>query len=101
MDTEQLQMLIKAIEGAGGEARTVLITWMVVDLVKVIVGWGGIMWAIVRTSRVIVDYARSTSETSAAWQQVCRASGGTRPLVESFPNRNNVEDVIQAIKNKK
>lgn len=62
MDIEQLKLIISAIQGVAGDARTALIWWMVIQFAMWVGGWSLLAGVVVYIVKTIATIVRKSME---------------------------------------
>lgn len=95
MDTEQLKLILEVIRGAGDGAKDVAVMYLLVALVKPVLGTiAGIscVWIVGNTIRKCVN---ATHECTQAWKRVCEAAG---QYPTSYPDSDDIKRVTDKLK---
>lgn len=75
MDTEQLKLILEAIRGAGDGAKDVAVMYLLVALVKPVLGTAAVIACVAIIGNVIRKCVAGTNECTDAWKRVAEAAG--------------------------
>ena len=97
MNIEELKLIIEAVNGVAGDAKTMLIWWFVLDFSKYLLGAGtaiGIIW-------IVLKFIISMGDWATLGRDVARAWGGDGGEFVYRADRTAIDKALRAAKEEK
>ncbi len=95
MDTEQLKLILEVIRGAGDGAKDVAVMYLLVALVKPVLGTAAVITCVAIIGNVIRKCVSGTHECTQAWKRVAEAAG---QYPSSYPDSVDIKRVTDKLK---
>lgn len=88
MNTEELKLIIEAVEGVSGDAKHVLLLYFAKDIIGSLIGCLGASMIVIIVAKAIHQIVKTTSNTSRVCDELASKAGfDFNPLYDSHVKR--------------
>ena len=98
MDTNQLKLILEALQGAGESARDIALAYIIASVVPAVLSFLGVMvfiFAAYRLGYMALCRHASSERTAEGWKRVCLMLGDSRAAI--LPTPMELESVVSRL----